>query len=280
MKKLIIIFTLTLLFTNTYGQGISVGSSPDASRYILVGSLKADRLANENFERVKVELFGGDYSGGPMSRINYTVNSRYNYTINKEVMGGITTTHELRVYKNNDKFDIVLYIFGWGLYNIKSWVIGSSNSSEFKYTNYDISGKTDVTSSFDHIPLLIGDKSGNMGIGITSTPKSKLDVNGTIRSKEVKIEATNWADHVFNSNYKLPTLEEVENHINQYKHLPDIPSEEEVLKNGISVGEMQSKLLQKIEELTLYMIEQQKEIKNLKKNKELLEKRINELENK
>lgn len=88
-----------------------------------------------------------------------------------------------------------------------------------------------------------------------------LDVAGTIRSKEVKIEATGWSDYVFGKNYSLPKLTDVENHIQKYGHLPNIPSEKEVLENGVNVVEMQAKLLEKIEELTLYVIEQDKEIK-------------------
>lgn len=87
----------------------------------------------------------------------------------------------------------------------------------------------------------------------------KLDINGTIRSKEVKIEATGWSDFVFNKDYKLLSLLEVENHINEKGTLPDIPSENEVKEKGINVAEMQAKLLQKIEELTLYVIELKKE---------------------
>ena len=105
---------------------------------------------------------------------------------------------------------------------------------------------------------------GNIGIGIEN-PKERLEVNGTIRSKEVKIEASGWSDFVFDKNYDLPKLSDVEKHINDKQHLPGIPSEKEVLENGISVGEMQAKLLQKIEELTLYVIEQDKKIKILQK---------------
>ena len=105
---------------------------------------------------------------------------------------------------------------------------------------------------------------GNVGIG-TANPTSLLDVNGTIRSKEVKIEATGWSDFVFAEDYKLPSLSTVETHIKEHKHLPNIPSEAEVMENGISVGEMQAKLLQKIEELTLYVIELKKENEEIKK---------------
>ncbi|WP_291110877.1 hypothetical protein [Dysgonomonas sp. UBA7710] len=97
-----------------------------------------------------------------------------------------------------------------------------------------------------------------------------LNLAGTIRSKEVKIEATGWSDFVFNKNYDLPKLSEVEKHINEKQHLPGIPSEKEVLENGISVGEMQAKLLQKIEELTLYVITQDKRIKALEEENHTL----------
>ena len=99
---------------------------------------------------------------------------------------------------------------------------------------------------------------GNIGIG-KAYPKNKLEVNGTIRSKEIIVELKEWSDFVFKKVYKLPTLAEVEKHINEKGHLENIPSEAEVLKNGISLGEMNAKLLQKIEELTLYMIEMKKE---------------------
>ncbi|MFQ6601785.1 hypothetical protein [Flavobacterium sp. C3NV] len=100
---------------------------------------------------------------------------------------------------------------------------------------------------------------GNVGIGI-NTPSNKLDVNGTIHSKEVKVDMTGWSDFVFKKEYNLPTLEEVEKHITEKGHLENIPNEEEVLKSGINLGEMNAKLLQKIEELTLYVIEQNKKI--------------------
>ncbi|WP_428231955.1 hypothetical protein [Flavobacterium sp.] len=100
---------------------------------------------------------------------------------------------------------------------------------------------------------------GNVGIGITN-PKNKLDVKGTIHSQEVKVDMTGWADFVLKKEYNLPTLEEVAKHITEKGHLENIPNEEEVLKNGINLGEMNAKLLQKIEELTLYLIQQNKKI--------------------
>lgn len=103
---------------------------------------------------------------------------------------------------------------------------------------------------------------GNVGIG-TTNPTQKLSVNGTIRAKEVIVETTGWSDYVFADNYVLQPLAEVEAHIKTNKHLPGIPSANEVAETGIGVGEMQAKLLAKIEELTLHQIEQEKEIRRL-----------------
>jgi hypothetical protein len=105
---------------------------------------------------------------------------------------------------------------------------------------------------------------GNVGIGMIN-PINKLDVNGTIHSQEVKVDMIGWSDFVFKKEYTLPTLEEVEKHIAEKGHLENIPNEEEVLKNGINLGEMNAKLLQKIEELTLYVIEQNKRLDKVEK---------------
>ncbi|HMM03766.1 MULTISPECIES: hypothetical protein [unclassified Dysgonomonas] len=116
-------------------------------------------------------------------------------------------------------------------------------------------------------PRFTINNSGYVGIG-TTNPTALLSVNGTIRSKEVKIEATGWSDFVFAPDYRLPTLSEVERYIKEKQHLPDVPSEKEVIENGISVGAMQAKLLQKIEELTLYVIDLKKENEEIKKKLE------------
>lgn len=104
---------------------------------------------------------------------------------------------------------------------------------------------------------------GNVGIG-TASPSEKLSVNGNILSKKVRVTQTGWADYVFHSSYELPSLSEVEAYIKKHQHLKDIPSAAEVERDGLDLGSNQAALLKKIEELTLYVIEQQKEIEELK----------------
>lgn len=110
---------------------------------------------------------------------------------------------------------------------------------------------------------------GNIGIGI-STPQSKLGVNGTITAKKVKVTQSGWPDYVFNKNYTLPNLQQVEQYINRYHHLPGIASEQEVKENGLDLGDNQANLLKKIEELTLYVIQQNKELEQLKSENKVL----------
>lgn len=129
------------------------------------------------------------------------------------------------------------------------------------YINFNTRKESDPAGFFNSMVL---DEDGNLAIGTDNAYGWKLAVNGNIRAKEIKVE-TGWADFVFYKNYKLPTLAEVENQIQKKGHLKDIPSSKEVEKNGIFLGEMQSKLLQKIEELTLYAIAQEKEINVQKK---------------
>lgn len=100
---------------------------------------------------------------------------------------------------------------------------------------------------------------------------ARLFVNGTIVAKEMYITIDNWSDFVFDNNYKLPNLLELEEAIQREGHLPGIPSAQEVAEKGVNIAEMQAKLLQKIEELTLYLIELKKENENLKEKIKILE---------
>lgn len=111
------------------------------------------------------------------------------------------------------------------------------------------------------IPFIIKGN-GFVGIG-TTRPTSLLTVAGNIASREVEVTVNAGADFVFENDYNLPSLESVDKFIKQNKHLPEIASAKEMKQNGINLSEMNIKLLQKIEEMTLYIIEQNKKIIDL-----------------
>lgn len=122
---------------------------------------------------------------------------------------------------------------------------------------------------------------GYVGIG-TSLPTQKLSVNGTVLAKEVIVSTASsyWPDYVFEEGYNLMSLEELEAYIKENHHLPNIPSENEVEENGISLGEMQRLHMEKIEELTLYLLELKKENDVLKNQNSELESRLEVIESK
>ena len=118
---------------------------------------------------------------------------------------------------------------------------------------------------------------GDVGIG-TTTPREKLSVNGNIRSKEIKVDAENWPDFVFTKDYKKLSLSDLEAYIQQNKHLPGMPSAAEVEKNGIALGEMNKVLLQRLEELTLHLIEKDKQINSQQSEMSKVIKKLNDQE--
>lgn len=101
-----------------------------------------------------------------------------------------------------------------------------------------------------------------MPIYIGSTGKrpaaAKLAVDGTIKARSLILNPVSWADFVFDDNYQLRSLEQVEQYIQQNKHLPDVPAAQQVEQEGADLAETDAILLRKIEELTLYVIEQEK----------------------
>ena len=111
---------------------------------------------------------------------------------------------------------------------------------------------------------------GNIGIK-TNHPQAELSVNGTVLAKAVRVNtsAAYWPDYVFANDYRMMSISELESYVNKHKHLPGIPSASEVEEKGsVDLGEMNTLLLQKVEELTKYIIDLQKQIDELKKGKE------------
>ncbi len=116
---------------------------------------------------------------------------------------------------------------------------------------------------------------GNIGIGTSNPGSFKLAVEGKIGAREVQVITTSpWPDYVFEHTYKMPSLRELQNYISINKHLPEIPSAEEVKTDGHKLGEMDVLLLKKVEELTLYIIDLQKQVDSIKKENDELKSKI------
>ncbi|MDQ0638304.1 hypothetical protein QF042_001869 [Pedobacter sp. W3I1] len=154
-----------------------------------------------------------------------------------------------------------------GITGAKNWALRGVYQYPFGVGNNADGGDLDVLKSMNGAIVLAtktdGTPLGNVGIGITN-PAERLAVNGVIRAKEIKVEAANWPDYVFETAYELPSLTEVEKNIKANGHLPGIPSAQTLTKQGIAVSEMLSLQQKKIEELTLYIIELKKELDAIK----------------
>ncbi len=150
--------------------------------------------------------------------------------------------------------------------NIIPFVIGAGNIG-YHFRPYNL--------GVDYTGLTL-DSYGNVGIGTTSPGTYKLAVNGTVRVKEIVASTQGWPDFVFDEDHQPTQLAELERFIKVNKHLPGLPSAKEINANGVQLGEMQAKLLQKVEEMTLYMIDLQKQNDALKQHVNELERKISE----
>lgn len=196
------------------------------------------------------------------------------------------------VYSNNAG------VFNFGAFSFG--LIGNGGTFGF----YDGGVSTGANNSITWDPVLTFIRGGNVGIG-TPAPQHKLDINGNMRvvggvfsgnvsiattasfpdyklavggniiAEKVKVKlAANWPDYVFKPEHRLPTLKELESFIQLNKHLPGIPSAAEVEKDGLDLGDNQANLLKKIEELTLYAIEQDKRLEEFTGNEKKLQQQL------
>jgi len=165
-----------------------------------------------------------------------------------------------------------------GVLTLAQWADASGGkANQLSFTDGNIFYRTGSYTASQWDPwrkLVVEDASGNVSIGATDPQGYKLAVAGNMIAESIKVKLQGtWPDYVFHDQYNLPSLNQVETFIKLNKHLPEIPSEAEIAKNGQNLGEMNAKLLKKVEELTLYLISQQKEIEILKKKMLKLERK-------
>jgi len=281
---------------NMYYTGGNIGIGTTAPAYLLhVATPSSPNMFWVNSSANRVEI-NQNYDG-----IALLING-YSQTAvgDVKIVSNNQTGHVLRVEGNALTTGAAAFIRNYNYASTgKAMYLQNSGSGSALYITQANSGKAvqilqlpdatygtpgDVTGLYIDVANTMGNsyaaifKRGNVGIG-TLTPQSALAVNGTITAKEVVVTLTGWADHVFNDDYKLMSLNELEKSIKIDKHLPGIPSADEVKKNGVSIGDMQAKLLQKVEELTLHVIEQNKKLENLKAENETLKKQMSGLQN-
>jgi hypothetical protein len=268
--------TVAMFGSDAYGIGISSNNPEIGFNYFFNGTtytMKAGYGANLGMDPSNGNVYLGNF-GGNQSATDFGPISGYQNVL--------TVTQSGRLGIKNASPGTELDITGQG--RITGSVLSSpglfgnltSGGGFFLRNNADrkamyFDGTKIQTQEFNlsssgsfAIPLLVNPFGGNVGIGTLDPGTYKLAVNGNIHSKEVVVES-GWADYVFENNYPLTALPELEKFILEHRHLPNIPSTSDIEKNGLQLGDIQKRMMEKIEELTLYIIEQNKKIDKLEK---------------
>lgn len=198
-----------------------------------------------------------------LKKINLTlfafVFATYAYSQNYLPLSGGTLTGNVNISGRYPYFSILPTIWNGNAFYIQSGV-NLTGSSDGDYTSFqNPTAKGFAFAQQGAVKFQIG-TDGNVGIGTTDTRGFKLAVAGGVLAESVKVALQgSWPDYVFQSDYQLPALSEIKAYIDVNHHLPEMPSESEVAKNGLNLGEMNKLLTKKAEELTLHLIEKEKQ---------------------
>ncbi len=173
-------------------------------------------------------------------------------------IGTTTPSAKLNIYNSGSTTNVVIGNSQTGSGGFTSLILGTSaDTNGYLF----IDGVKSSGSLYGDV--ILNRWGGNVGIG-TTAPDAKLAVKGTVHAQEVKVDlSVPGPDYVFDSDYKLLSLEEIKTYIDKNKHLPEVPSAKEMEANGVNLGEMNMLLLKKIEELTLHIIDLEKRIKTV-----------------
>lgn len=250
-----------------------------------VGTITAYRGSTASFNRISV------------ANINTT--SAYNGTLGSVQSLSSDLPWKLKTCIYNGKKYMALDVpyspaYHNGGFRFEGW--NNSSGESLKCVNYTINGQSvnqNILSNIQDFNSNITETQGvqqmnvlgSVNVGTeTANPDYLLQVKGKIRAQEIKVETANWPDYVFQKAYKLPSLKEVSTYIKKNSHLPAMPPEAEVAREGIDLGEMNKLLVKKVEELTLYLIEkdqrdkgQQVKLQEQQVRMESLEKKIKNL---
>lgn len=228
----------------TYGYIAPWNTGGGNPHYLIIGG-----------EKVGIETGSNT---APVERLDINGRLRLSLGVIQNGTSPITTTSDLGLYSQ---------LSGWNM----RFVTNQAPIRFFTDANINPIGNTARMTILDNGNVLIGTEYS----GDADNPK--LLVNGIIKSERIKVtNVADWPDYVFKKGYDLMSLLELEGYINKNGHLPEIPTEAEVNENGIELGNITSKLLHKVEELTLYVIEQQKMIKSLQVENEAIKVKLNE----
>ena len=287
MKKAIIIILLALPFFSKaqYTQIIAGPNITPGINFIYVGSLTLDPANASNCQKLKVSVIGNGWTANNIGETVFYIANRGGLSVNQVVTGGSGIAGStLRAYQSGSTTSFYIQIsYATAYYSmaVSSFDMGGLNSTGSSVTittSASTPSGTDVTSTIAFIPVMITDYTGNISINTADSKGYKFAVNGTAIATSVTVKPNaNWPDYVFKPTYKLPPLTDVKTYIGQNQHLPEMPSSADVEKNGINLGEMDRALVKKVEELTLYMIDKDKQVDELQKLTQIQQQEINDL---